>query len=227
MSQNEEKQKKDILVVGSGGHGREVLSIILESGKYNPVGFVDDDESKHGTLIDGYKVLCAIDEVKTKFNSNSVLIICALGDPHTNRRVTDRMKSMGFQFGNAISPHAHISSGSVVGEGVIIFPQVVVSCGVVIGDHVTVNMGTTISHDTRVSSYVNINPGVHLAGNVVIKEGAYIGLGTNVIQGIMIGECSLLGAGSIVIRDVPSKTMALGVPAKAVKSLTDCGHNEG
>lgn len=53
-----------------------------------------------------------------------------------------------------------------------------------------------------------------------IKKNAYIGMRCNLIsgkQGLVIGEKSIVGAGSLVNKSIPEKSIALGVPAKAIK----------
>jgi maltose O-acetyltransferase len=39
------------------------------------------------------------------------------------------------------------------------------------------------------------------------------------MRGVTIGEGSVIGAGSVVTKDVPPKTLAAGLPAKAIRSL--------
>ena len=133
------------------------------------------------------------------------------------RRLTERAKSLGLSFANAISPLAHISSFARLGDGVTVFPHAVINTGAVVEIYSILNIGATVSHDTKIGRYSNINPGAHLAGNVTVGEGCYIGMGANVIQGRSIGAWSVVGAGAVVTRDIPPRVTAVGVPAKIVK----------
>ncbi len=56
-----------------------------------------------------------------------------------------------------------------------------------------------------------------------IGKGALIGIGTIVLNGAEVGERSIVGAGSVVTPNssIPSGTLALGAPAKPVRSLTE------
>jgi FlaA1/EpsC-like NDP-sugar epimerase len=60
------KDARDVLIVGAGDGGRLVLREILRNPElgYRPVGFVDDDPTKHGLRMEGgVKVLGATDEL--------------------------------------------------------------------------------------------------------------------------------------------------------------------
>ena len=54
---------------------------------------------------------------------------------------------------------------------------------------------------------------------VVINDGAHIGIGSIIMPGVTIGKGAVIGAGSVVTRDVPDYSVAVGVPAKVIKSL--------
>ena len=49
---------------------------------------------------------------------------------------------------------------------------------------------------------------------MIIGEKTFIGIGSTIIDKIKIGENVTLGAGSVVVSDIPSDTLACGVPAK-------------
>lgn len=53
---------------------------------------------------------------------------------------------------------------------------------------------------------------------VIIRRGAYIGAHATLLQGVEIGEQAVVGAGALVNKPVPSRMLALGVPAKAVET---------
>lgn len=210
---------KRIVIIGSGGHGREVAEILAQQaaqmGAFTVQGFIDENKERHGQWIDGLPVLGDWDWVAA--NKDGLAVICAVGTPAVMRLLVARAQALGIPFANAISPLAHVSPRATLGEGVVIFPHVIVNTGAVIGSYVTLNLAATVSHDTRIGEYCNINPGVHLAGNVTIGAGCYVGMGTNVIQGKSIGPNTIIGAGAVVNRDVPARVTAVGVPAKVIK----------
>lgn len=54
---------------------------------------------------------------------------------------------------------------------------------------------------------------------VVIKKGCWIGANAIILPGVTIGINSIVGAGSIVTKDVPDYSMAVGCPAKVIKTI--------
>jgi acetyltransferase-like isoleucine patch superfamily enzyme len=56
---------------------------------------------------------------------------------------------------------------------------------------------------------------------VTIKENVYIPWKVFIFPGVTIGEGSVIGGGSYVTKDVPAKSLAVGTPAKIVKSYNE------
>jgi acetyltransferase-like isoleucine patch superfamily enzyme len=54
---------------------------------------------------------------------------------------------------------------------------------------------------------------------VEIGKGAWIGAGAIIFPGVKIREFSVIGAGAVVLNDIPSKSVAVGAPAKVIKTL--------
>ena len=52
-----------------------------------------------------------------------------------------------------------------------------------------------------------------------IKDGAHIGIGSIIMPGVKIGEGAIIGAGSVVTRDIPPYCVAVGAPAKVIKTF--------
>jgi maltose O-acetyltransferase len=53
---------------------------------------------------------------------------------------------------------------------------------------------------------------------ITIGERTWIGARVIVFPGVSIGADSVVGAGSVVTRDVPARSVAVGVPARVVRS---------
>ena len=52
-----------------------------------------------------------------------------------------------------------------------------------------------------------------------IKKNAWIGARVSILPGVTIGENAIVGTGSVVTKDVPDHSVAVGVPAKIIKTL--------
>jgi carbonic anhydrase/acetyltransferase-like protein (isoleucine patch superfamily) len=54
-----------------------------------------------------------------------------------------------------------------------------------------------------------------------IEQGCLIGIGAIVLDGVRVGAGSIVGAGSVVTKDVPSRSLVVGVPAQVRRQLSD------
>lgn len=56
---------------------------------------------------------------------------------------------------------------------------------------------------------------------VTIGNNVWIGTNTIILKGVTIGDGAVVAAGSLVNRDVPSRTLVGGIPAKVLKTNVD------
>lgn len=211
-------QQPRILILGAGGHGRVVLDILLQSGRHEVVGFLDNNDEIHGRRVDGIPVHGAIEdlpELVERLHCDGVVI--AIGDNGVRRGLTRRMESIGIDLVNAIHPSAALAHNTTLGRNVVIAAGVVVCAHCQIGDSVILNTGCIVDHQTMIGEGSHICPGVRIAGRVKVEPGAFVGIGATVIPKVTLGCESIVGAGAVVIEDVPALATVVGVPASRVK----------
>jgi len=98
--------------------------------------------------------------------------------------------------------------------------------GIVVGARTSVQDGTVIHttpfHPTRLGAECVIGHNVHLEG-CVIGDGVLVGSGAIVLNGATVEDEALIGAGALVSGGtvVPSRAMALGVPATVKPDAVD------
>jgi maltose O-acetyltransferase len=56
---------------------------------------------------------------------------------------------------------------------------------------------------------------------IAVGDNVWLGGGVIVCPGVHIGDNTVVGAGAVVTRDLPSNVLALGSPARIVRSLVD------
>lgn len=87
--------------------------------------------------------------------------------------------------------------------------------GVMIAPSVTL---TTTGHPVHPDLRVDFR---RFSAPIVIEDKVWIGSNVVVLPGVTIGYGSVIGAGSVVTRDIPPMTVAVGVPCRALRQITD------
>jgi acetyltransferase-like isoleucine patch superfamily enzyme len=100
--------------------------------------------------------------------------------------------------------------GVTIGDDVLIAPQV----QILAVDHVVQSARVPIMHQ-----------GLSAQG-IVIEDGVWLGAGVIVADGVRIGRNAVIGAGAVVTHDIPAGTVAVGVPARVIRTIADCDPTE-
>tara|TARA_Y200000002_G_scaffold373638_1_gene373084 strand:- start:420 stop:1001 length:582 start_codon:yes stop_codon:yes gene_type:complete len=59
--------------------------------------------------------------------------------------------------------------------------------------------------------------------DIIVEDDVWIGAGSIINAGVRIGAGTVIGAGSVVTKDIPSNSIAAGVPAKIIKNRNKDG----
>lgn len=89
--------------------------------------------------------------------------------------------------------------------------------GIEIGDNVLIGHSVviaTLNHDFTPEKRADMTP-----KRVKIGSNVWIGSNAVILPGVTIGEGSVIGAASVVTKDVPPFSIAVGNPAKVIKSI--------
>lgn len=91
-----------------------------------------------------------------------------------------------------------------------------------IGDHVTVTSGVCfITHDGGVWVFRERHPDIDVVAPIIVGNNVFIGINAIMMPGSKIGDNCVIGAGAVVTGEIPSNTVAVGVPAKPIKSINE------
>lgn len=119
------------------------------------------------------------------------------------------------------------SRGVEIGENVEIFGANLFTFGsepylVSIGDRVTISHNVDfITHDGGLRVARDEYPDAYLYGRIQVADQCFLGAHCILLPGAKIGARSVIGSGSIVTGEIPSGVVAIGVPAKPVKSVEE------
>lgn len=196
-----------VILQGGGEHARVVLDCLLAA-QVQVLGLFDPKYD--GTLF-GINQRGAYDAT---FAPEAKAIV-AIGDNDLRRRVVALTKHA---FTNAVHPSVIISPFADIGLGNMMLHGSIIQAQAKIGNHCIINTKAQVDHDCHISDFVHLGPGSVLCGSVSVGEGTFIGAGAVVTPGKKIGAWSIIGAGAVVLKDVPDYSVAVGNPARIIKS---------
>lgn len=126
-----------------------------------------------------------------------------------------------------VAPNATVIGSVTVAEGVSIWYGAVVRGDVErieIGASTNIQDGAILHGDPgkptilEASVTVGHRAVVHSA---YVERGSLIGIGAVILDGVRVGTGSMIGAGAVVTKDVPPRSLVVGVPGKCLRQLSE------
>lgn len=201
-------------IVGAGGQGRVVLEAWRAQHPADEFVFIDDNVALHSTEILGAKVLGPLSMLPSWKGD----VVLAIGNNPKRLELAASLTGK-VRWGRVIHPTAFVAASATVGEGSVVFAMSVVNTGAVVGNHVIVNTGVIVEHDCALENGSSVSPGSRMGGRVTVQEGAFVSTGVTLSPRVTVGAHAVVGAGAVVVKDLPPRTLSMGVPAKVVRTL--------
>jgi acetyltransferase-like isoleucine patch superfamily enzyme len=109
----------------------------------------------------------------------------------------------------SIGNHSYINHGCCFYGSSLDGIEIVVGDDVALGPHVKI---FTATHDYSTYDLKDV------AASVRVEDNAWVGGGTIILPGVTIGRGAIIGAGSVVTKDVAAFSVAVGNPARVVRT---------
>ncbi|MEQ8352744.1 MAG: acetyltransferase [Leptospiraceae bacterium] len=202
--------KRDLIVVGAGGHSKALLDVIESSSGYRVKGILGQS-NEIGMLVTGYSVTGTDDSVK-EYAEQGYSFIIAVGQIKTaqpRKSIAEKLRACRASLATIVAATAHQAASSQIGPGGAVFHFAHIGPHAEIGEHCIVNTHAVVEHDCNISAFCHISTGAILNGGVSVGEESFIGSGAVVREGISIGSRCIIGAGVRVLKSVPDGTMLL------------------
>jgi UDP-2-acetamido-3-amino-2,3-dideoxy-glucuronate N-acetyltransferase len=140
--------------------------------------------------------------------------------------------------GTKIWHFCHVLPGAVIGERCNLGQNVVVMGGTTLGNNVKVQNNVSIYEGVVLEDdvfcgpscvFTNVtNPRSHVSRKseyrrTLVRRGSSIGANATIVCGVTLGEYCFIGAGAVIRSDVPAYALMVGVPARRVGWMCQCG----
>ena len=140
--------------------------------------------------------------------------------------------------GTKVWHFCHVLGGAVIGARCSLGQNVVVMAGTRIGTNVKIQNNVSIYEGVELEDdvfcgpsmvFTNVmNPRSHVSRKAeyrrtLVRRGASIGANATIVCGTTLGEYAFIGAGAVVSKDVPAFALMVGVPARRVGWMCQCG----
>lgn len=206
---------KELIIVGAGGFGRELLQWVKDVNRIEPKwiikGFLDDNLNVLAGLDCDQSVIGTIDSWTPGENE---VFVCAIGNPTIREKVVDKLQNRNANFATVIHPTAVVGEFNQIGIGSVVYPGSCITANVKIGNHVAILNHCSIGHDVVIEDFSTISSFCDVTGGVKVGKGAFLASSVSIVPQRTIGTGAYVGIGSVVVSNIRPMMKVMGNPAK-------------
>jgi len=140
--------------------------------------------------------------------------------------------------------NCQILEGAEIGKNCTIGHNCLISSKAKLGKGVKIESNTDVWDYVTLEDYVFVGPSAVFTNDknprakypkskypeygqwlpTLVKEGATIGANATIVCGNTIGKWAMIGAGAVVVGNIPDYAIAVGVPARVLGWVCECGN---
>ena len=167
-----------------------------------------------------------------------------MGKSYWAHKTAEIQKGAKIGKGTKIWQNCQVLKGAKVGENCVIGHNCFIGGKAKLGDGVKVESNIDVWDLVELQDYVFVGPSVVFTNDLnprarypknrypkygkwlptIVEKGVSIGANATILCGITIGELAMVGAGAVVTGNVPDYGLVVGVPAKIVGWVCECGN---
>ena len=205
-----------LLIVGSGGLGKEVLECVIE--KYDTISFLTND--KNSQKIMGFNLLYEQDTPEEYILNEFDEISVAIGVNKIRLEKLIYYAKLGMKLANIIHPKATVSKMAEIQDGCIISENSIIGPFAKLGRGCRIGPSGIVCHDCILEDGVSVSPKAVMGGTCIIRKEAWLCIGSTVSDNIVVGKKCVIGAGAVLLKDAPDNSLMVGTPAYVKKYYT-------
>ena len=192
------KYKKNIILVGGGGHCVSVIDIIENNAQYKILGILDSNIKKDNIL--GYPIIGGDDLIPKLVNENTYFLITIgqIKTPLPRKKIAKILSKNGARLATVISSLAYVSKHALISEGTVVMNHAVINEQARIGKNCIINTKSNIEHGVIIDDFCHISTCAVVNGDSTIGKDSFIGSNSTISNNIKIKDNSIIGAGKFI-----------------------------
>ena len=192
------ESKKNIVLVGGGGHCISVIDIIENGNEFNILGILDSNSKENNIL--GYKILGGDNLIPELVNENTCFLITVgqIKNYSKRKKIAKTLIENNAKLATVISSLAYVSRHAHIEEGTVIMNHAVVNAKSRIGKNCIINTKSNIEHGVKIGDFCHISTCAVINGDSEVGKESFIGSNATISNGILIKENSIISAGKFI-----------------------------
>ena len=210
---------KVIYALGVGASTPVFCEIATACGYY-VAGLYHYNNDRTGDVVNGMEIKGSFDDLFSQDIKGKQFLL-TMGDVQIRKELTDRIENAGGILPTLIHPMTSVSPNAQIDKsGVLIRPMTVIQTDAQIGKGVVLRDMALVCHNAVVGEYTFVGPKALVGAFVDVQGVAFIGQGSILVskKAEQVGRNTTVGAGSVVVKLLPENVVAVGNPAKVIKT---------
>lgn len=196
-------KKKELVLIGGGGHCNACIDVIENQNKYKIIGIIEKNK-KENNKKKKYPII-GYDKDLHKILKNYKFFFITIGQIKNSiirKSYFTKLKNKNLILPTIISSTSYVSDNANIGEGTIIMHLAMLNVNCNVGFNSIINSQALLEHDVEVGNHCHISTGAKINGSVKIGNNVFIGSGAIIHQGVHIKSNSIIPAGKIIKKDI-------------------------
>lgn len=167
--------KKQLVIIGAGGHAKVIADAVCKADEYELLGFVDANLPKETLVFKTYRVIETQSLIQNLVQPNTYFVFGIGNNTIRQKLAQDFQKDL--QFASILHPSSIVSDEVTIGKGVVVLANTVINAGSKVGDFSIIDSGVIVDHECQIGDFCHLNVGTLVGSNTEVITGVKTDLG--------------------------------------------------